>query len=259
MEGPTLLSGLPTGATRVSRLPPGTLAGKPGWDGIQKNYGTGPGPEKEEGMEQLRSFIVKGKAKETAAEVQKLLDAGGDPEKLLKEAMIPAMDEVGDLFQKGEYFVPEMLVAARAMQHGLEVLKPRLVASGVKPIGRVLVGTVKGDLHDIGKNMVVMALEGAGFEVIDLGTDVAPAKFVEAIKQNQPQLVGMSALLTTTMLAMKDTIKAIEDAGLRKNVKIMIGGAPVRQEFCDEVKADFYGPDPTAGRNYARDVVTGEA
>ena len=210
-------------------------------------------------MEALKQFIMKGRAKETAEEVQKLLDQGADPETMLKDAMSPAMDEVGDLFQKGEYFVPEMLVAARAMQHGLAVLKPRLIQKGVKPMGKIMIGTVKGDLHDIGKNLVIMALEGAGFEVVDLGTDVSPAKFVEAIKQHKPQVVGMSALLTTTMLAMKDTIKAIKDAGIRDQVKIMIGGAPIRQEFCDEIGADFYGPDPTAGRNYARDVVTGEA
>jgi 5-methyltetrahydrofolate--homocysteine methyltransferase len=209
-------------------------------------------------MEQLKKMIMTGKAKDAAERVQKLLDEGADPEKLLKEAMIPAMDEVGDLFQKGEYFVPEMLVAARAMQHGLAVLKPRLVQSGVKPMGKILIGTVKGDLHDIGKNLVIMTMEGAGFEVIDLGTDVAPAKFVDAIKQHNPQLVGMSALLTTTMLAMKDTIAAIKAAGLRDKVKIMIGGAPIRQEYCDEIGADFYGSDSTAGRNYARDAVTGE-
>jgi 5-methyltetrahydrofolate--homocysteine methyltransferase len=210
-------------------------------------------------MEQLRQAIMKGKAKDAVDSVKRLLDAGGDPEKILKEAMIPAMDEVGDLFQRGEYFVPEMLVAARAMQQALEILKPGLIKSGVKPIGKVLIGTVKGDLHDIGKNLVIMSLQGAGFEVVDLGTDVPPAKFVDAIKQHQPQLIGMSALLTTTMLAMKDTIAAIKAAGLRDKIKIMIGGAPIRQEFCDEVGADFYGPDPTAGRNYARDVVTGEA
>jgi 5-methyltetrahydrofolate--homocysteine methyltransferase len=210
-------------------------------------------------MEKLKEMIMKGKAKETVEQVKKLLDSGADPGTMLQQAMIPAMDEVGDLFQKGEYFVPEMLVAARAMQQGLTVLKPKLVASGIEPIGKVVIGTVKGDLHDIGKNLVVMALEGAGFEVIDLGTDVAPVKFVEAIKQHKPQVIGLSALLTTTMLAMKDTVKAIEDAGLRGQVKIMIGGAPIRQEYCDEAGADFYGPDPAAGRNYARLVVTGEA
>jgi len=210
-------------------------------------------------MDQLRELVKTGKAKETQERVKALLDQGGNPEAIMKEGLIPAMDEVGDLFQKGEYFVPEMLVAARAMQHGLEVLKPHLVESGVQAIGKVVIGTVKGDLHDIGKNLVTMALEGAGFEVIDLGTDVAPDKFVEAIKEHKPHVVGLSALLTTTMLAMKDTVEAIKQAGLRDQVKIMIGGAPIRQEFADEIGADYYGPDSTAGRNYARDVATGEA
>jgi len=145
------------------------------------------------------------------------------------------------------------------MQKGLEVIKPLLVKSGVKPIGKVVIGTVKGDLNDIGKNLVVMSLEGAGFEVIDLGIDVSPAKFIDAIKQHKPQVVGMSALLTTTMLSMKDTIEAIKSAGLRDKVKIMIGGAPVRKEFAEEIGADFYGPDATSGKNYAREVVTQEA
>lgn len=210
-------------------------------------------------MEKLKEMIMKGKAKEATEEVERLLGSGSDPGALLQDAMIPAMDEVGDLFQKGEYFVPEMLVAARAMQKGLEILRPRLIDAGVKPIGKVVIGTVKGDLHDIGKNLAIMALEGAGFEIVDLGIDVTPESFVEAIKEHKPQIVGMSALLTTTMLAMKDTIQAIEKAGVRNQVKIMIGGAPIRQEFCDEIKADFYAADSTTGRNYARDTVSGEA
>ena len=210
-------------------------------------------------LKRLKEFVKDGKAKETVAEVQALLSAGQNPELIMRDGLIPAMDEVGDLFQQGEYFVPEMLVAARAMQQGLAVLKPRLIASGMKAIGKVVVGTVKGDLHDIGKNLVTMALEGAGFEVIDLGSDVPPDKFVAAIKEHKPQVVGLSALLTTTMLAMKDTIEAIKKAGLRGQVKIMIGGAPIRQEYADEIGADFYGPDSTAGRNFARDVVSKEA
>ena len=210
-------------------------------------------------LKRLKEFVKDGKAKETVAEVQALLSAGQNPELIMRDGLIPAMDEVGDLFQQGEYFVPEMLVAARAMQQGLAVLKPRLVAGGMKPIGKIVVGTVKGDLHDIGKNLVTMALEGAGFEVIDLGSDVPPDKFVAAIKEHKPQVVGLSALLTTTMLAMKDTIEAIKKAGLRNQVKIMIGGAPIRQEYADEIGADFYGPDSTAGRNFARDVVSKEA
>ena len=210
-------------------------------------------------METLKGLVKAGKAKETVERVKLLLEQGRDPEAIMRDGLIPAMDEVGDLFQQGEYFVPEMLVAARAMQQGLAVLKPRLVANGVKAVGKVLVGTVKGDLHDIGKNLVTMALEGAGFEVIDLGSDVTPDKFVAAIKEHRPQVVGLSALLTTTMLAMKDTIEAIKKAGLRDQVKIMIGGAPIRQEFADEIGADFYGPDSTAGRNFARDAISKEA
>ncbi len=210
---------------------------------------------KEKKMEQLREFVKTGKAAETVERVNTLIQEGTAPDKIMGDALIPAMDIVGDLFQKGEYFVPEMLVAARAMQQGLEVLKPKLVDSGIEPMGKVVVGTVKGDLHDIGKNLVAMALEGAGFEVVDLGTDVSPDQFVDAIKEHKPQLVGLSALLTTTMFAMKDTIEAIKAAGLKDQVKIMIGGAPIRQEFADEIGADFYGPDSTSGRNFSRDAV----
>ncbi|MFO8057787.1 MAG: corrinoid protein [bacterium] len=210
-------------------------------------------------MEDLKELVKSGDAGGTANKVQEMIDNGENPEAIMKQGLIPAMDEVGDLFQKGEFFVPEMLVAARAMQQGLNVIKPKLVDAGIEPIGRVVMGTVKGDLHDIGKNLVIMALEGAGFEVVDLGTDVPPEKFVESIKENKPQVVGLSALLTTTMTAMRDTIQAIKDAGLRDQVKIMIGGAPVRQEFADEIGADFFGPDSTAGRNFARDAASGEA
>lgn len=210
-------------------------------------------------METLKELVKTGKAQETAERVKTLLDQGADPEAIMREALISAMDEVGDLFQQGEYFVPELLVAARAMKHGLEILKPQLVQTGVEPMGKALMGTVKGDLHDIGKNLVIMALEGAGFEVIDLGTDVDPEKFVEAVREHKPQVIGLSALLTTTMLTMKEIIEAIKAAGLRNQVKIMIGGAPVSQEFADEIGADFYGMDSTSGRNYARDVVSKEA
>ena len=205
-------------------------------------------------MDQLREFVIAGRASETIERTKALLEEGMEAEAILKQALIPAMDEVGDLFHKGEYFIPEMLVAARAMKQGVEVLKPLMVRSGIEPAGKVVIGTVKGDLHDIGKNLVVIALEGAGFEVIDLGIDVPPIKFVEAVAEHRPQVLGLSALLTTTMWAMKDTVDAIKAAGL--DVKIMIGGAPVNQEFADEIGADFYGVDSTSGRNYAREVVT---
>jgi 5-methyltetrahydrofolate--homocysteine methyltransferase len=204
-------------------------------------------------LDQLREFVKTGRDSETVQRITALLEEGTEAEAILKQALIPAMDEVGDLFQQGEYFIPEMLVAARAMQRGVEILKPLMVGSGIEPAGKVVIGTVKGDLHDIGKNLVVIALEGAGFEVIDLGIDVPPMKFVEAVTEHRPQVLGLSALLTTTMWAMKDTVEAIRAAQL--DVKIVIGGAPVSQEFADEIGADFYGVDSTSGRNYAREVV----
>lgn len=207
-------------------------------------------------MELLKELVKEGEAEKTAERVRELLAGGANPEAIMKEALIPAMDEVGDQFQRGETFVPEMLIAARAMQNGLDVLKPALAESGIEPLGKVIVGTVKGDLHDIGKNLVVMVLEGAGFEVVDLGIDVSPDQFVEAIKEHSPQIMGLSALLTTTMLAMRDTIDAVKEAGLRGQVKIMVGGAPLRQEYADEIGADFYGPDSTAARNYAKEAVS---
>ncbi len=203
-------------------------------------------------MEQLRGFVINGMADETVERVNLLLQEGQAPEAIMSEALIPAMDVVGDRFQEGEYFIPEMLVAARAMQHGVDILKPRMIAKGIEPIGKAVIGTVKGDLHDIGKNLVIMSLEGAGFEVIDIGIDVPPEKFVDAVKENHPIVVGLSALLTTTMTAMKDTVEAIKTAGL--DTKIMIGGAPVNQQFCDEIGADYYGFDSTAGRNFAKEI-----
>jgi 5-methyltetrahydrofolate--homocysteine methyltransferase len=193
-------------------------------------------------MDQLREFVRTGKAGETVERTAALLEQGTEAEAIMKQALIPAMDEVGDLFQKGEYFLPEMLVAARAMKQGLEVLRPRLVEAGVDPLGKVVMGRVKGDIHDLGKKMVMM------------GTDVAPDRFVEAVRAHRPAVVGLSALLTTTMGYMRDTVDAIRAAG--SDVRIMIGGAPVRQEFADEIGADFYGFDSTSGRDYAREVVT---
>jgi 5-methyltetrahydrofolate--homocysteine methyltransferase len=208
-------------------------------------------------MKKLKELVKSGKAKETADRVKELLDSGVHPETMLKEALIPAMDDVGDLFQKGELYVPEMMVAARAMEYAMNVLKPVLVQGGIDPIGKVILGTVKGDLHDIGKNLVASALEGAGLEVVDLGTDVSPEQFVAAVREHQPQVLGMSALLTTTMVSIKDTIDALAEAGVR-DVRVMIGGAPITDRFAGEVGADFYGPDSTAGRNFAREVATGK-
>jgi len=210
-------------------------------------------------MEELKELVKTGKSDKAAERVKKLLDEGTAADVIMKTALIPAMDDAGDLFQQGQYFLPELLVASRAMKFGLEVLRPQLIESGLKPIGKVVVGTVKGDLHDLGKNILAMALEGAGFEVIDLGTDISPEKFVEALKEHKATVIGLSALLTTTMYSMKNTIEEIKNAGLRDQVKVMIGGAPITQDFADEIGADFFGPDATSGKNYARDAVSGEA
>ena len=173
----------------------------------------------------------------------------------MQEALIPAMDEVGDLFQQGEYFVPEMLVAARAMQRGLAIIKPLVVAKGIKPIGKVVIGTVKGDLHDIGKNLVASLLEGGGFEVVDLGADVAPEKFVEAVKNKGVNIVCLSALLTVTMPSMKTTIEALAAAGVRDKVKVLVGGAPVTPQYATEIGADGYGENASAAVTLARQMV----
>ena len=174
---------------------------------------------------------------------------------LLNDVLIPAMTDVGRRFERQEFFVPEMLVAARAMKWGVEVLRPHLVAAGVKPIGTVVMGTVSGDLHDIGKNLVIMMLEGTGFRVIDLGVDVSADKFVAAIREHKPQLVAMSALLTTTMMGMKASVEAFKKAGVRDQVKVMIGGAPLTQRFADEIGADVYAADASSAARKAREAL----
>ncbi|MEG0494614.1 MAG: corrinoid protein, partial [Clostridia bacterium] len=179
--------------------------------------------------------------------VQQALDQGADPAQILNEGLIDAMSIIGDKFSTGEVFVPEMLVAARAMSAGTEILKPHLASEGAEPVGKAVIGTVKGDMHDIGKNLVRMMIESRGFDVTDLGVDVAPETFVTFLQEHDDiDIVCCSALLTTTMPAIEATIKAIEDAGLRDQVKIMIGGAPVTQAFADEVGADAYTPDAGA-------------
>ena len=208
-------------------------------------------------METLQELVKQGQQNEVVSCVKEMVGRGINPEAIMKEGLIPAMDEVGDLYQSGQFFIPEMLIAARAMQHGLDVIRSLLVDKGVASSGKVVVGTVRGDLHDIGKNLVVMVLEGAGFEVIDLGADVPPERFVQAVEEEQPVLVGMSALLTTTMTAMKDTVDAMKMADVRDAVKVMIGGAPIRADYANEIGADFYGEDATAARDIARSVVNG--
>jgi 5-methyltetrahydrofolate--homocysteine methyltransferase len=191
--------------------------------------------------QKLYDAIVAGNAKGAEAAVREEIAAGADPATLLGDTMIPAMDEVGKLFEEEEYFVPELLLAGRAMRAAMEPLRPLLAAAGAKPSGVVIVGTVQGDLHDIGKNLVASMLEGGGFEVHDLGADVSPDKFIAAIHQYQPQVVCLSALLTVTMPAMKTTIEAITKAGVRDKVKVLIGGAPVNEQYAREIGADGYG------------------
>jgi corrinoid protein of di/trimethylamine methyltransferase len=189
---------------------------------------------------ELYDAILNGDAKKAHAATQAALAAGTAPLQLISESMVPAMDEVGRLFEAEEYYVPELLLAGRAMRSALELLRPLMTASGEKLSTRVVIGTVKGDLHDIGKNIVGSMLEGGGFEVIDLGTDVSPEKFVAAVEEQKPQFVCLSALLTVTMPAMKTTIDALKTAGVRTQVKVLIGGAPVSQKYADEIGADGY-------------------
>jgi 5-methyltetrahydrofolate--homocysteine methyltransferase len=209
----------------------------------------------EEVLKQLYDAVLEGDSKTTTEAVQAALDAGVRPEKVLNEGMVAAMGEVGRLFEAGEYYVPEMLIAARAMQSGLAILKPQLVKADIKPAGKIVAGTVKGDLHDIGKNLVCMMLEGAAFEIVDLGTDVAPEAFVEAVKSTGAQIVALSALLTTTMPNMKTTVEALKAAGLRDKIKIMIGGAPVSENYAREIGADGYAMDASRAVSVAQSLI----
>jgi 5-methyltetrahydrofolate--homocysteine methyltransferase len=203
----------------------------------------------------LRKAIEDGNAKEAARAIQDVLGTGAEPGAVLRDVMVPAMDEVGRRYECGDYFLPEMLISARAMKEALAILRPRLVAGDVKPAGRVVAGTVKGDLHDIGKNLVCMMLEGAGFEVKDLGVDVTPEKFVEAVRDGGVNLLAMSALLTTTLPNMKVTIEALQAAGLRQGVGVMVGGAPVNAKLATEIGADGYAEDAAGAVALARRLV----
>ena len=199
----------------------------------------------------LHEAVLQGKAAEAKALTEQALAAGADPLDLVNKAMMPAMDEVGRRFECSEYFVPELLLAARAMKGALELVRPLLAQRGSEPSGRVVIGTVQGDLHDIGKNLVAALLEGAGFEVTDLGVNVSPEKFVAAVQEKNAQIVALSALLTTTMPSMRTTIEAIRSAGLN-TVKVIIGGAPVTQKFADEIGADGYSENAPGAVALAR-------
>ncbi|HEX7433048.1 MAG TPA: corrinoid protein [Anaerolineaceae bacterium] len=206
-------------------------------------------------LDQLFNHVLNGENKPVVEDVRQALASGILPERILDEGMVAAMAEVGRLFEQGEYYVPEMLIAARAMQNGLAELKPHLVQGNYKPIARVALGTVKGDLHDIGKNLVSMMLQGASFEVIDLGSDVAPEKFVAAVKEHAVDIIAMSALLTTTMPFMATTIEALKTAGVREKVKIMIGGAPVTETYARQIGADGYSADASRAVTLAKALV----
>lgn len=206
-------------------------------------------------IDDLQQSVIDGDMKRTQELVRKTLAEKMPPEQILKDGLISAMEEVGRRFECNEFYVPEMLVSARAMKSGLELLRPHLIAANVKAVGKVVIGSVQGDLHDIGKNLVGMMLEGAGLEVVDLGTDVSADKFKNAVKEHRPDLVACSALITTTMPRMKEVIQSLQDAGLRNRVKIMIGGAPVTGKYAADIGADGYAPDAASAASLAKDLM----
>jgi len=206
-------------------------------------------------LSQISSAIMEGKKDDIGQITQQGLDEGLNAKQILDDGLMKGMEVVGVRFKAGDMFVPEVMRCARTMLNAMEILDPLLAATGAKMVGRVLIGTVKGDLHDIGKNLVGMMCRGAGFQVKDIGINVEPETFVEAVKEFQPDIVGMSALLTTTMRAMGDTIKALEEAGVRDNVKVMVGGAPVTQSFADKIGANGYAPNAAAAADLARKFV----
>ena len=204
---------------------------------------------------ELYDAILKGNAKKAEEVTKAALASGLDPNELVHKYMIPAMDEVGKRFECNDYFVPELLIAARAMKTSLALIAPHLARTGTEPMGRVVIGTVQGDLHDIGKNLVASMLEGGGFQVVDLGVDVPPQKFVEKAKEQEGTIVALSALLTTTMTQMRAVIKGLEEAGIRRQTKVMIGGAPITQQYADEIGADGFSDNASSAVSLARSLV----
>lgn len=209
----------------------------------------------EEKIQEIYQAVLNGAMADTSGKVQDAIDAGNDVNTILNEGLIAAMSEIGQLFEAGEAYVPEMLISAKSMKFGLELLRPHLVAADVQPLGRVIIGTVQGDLHDIGKNLVAMMMEGAGFDVIDLGVDVKPEELIEAVNEHHPDIVALSALLTTTMGNMKTAITMMEEKGVLGNLKVMIGGAPVTQEYADEIGADGFSVDASQAATLAKILV----
>lgn len=208
-------------------------------------------------LDDLRNSVIDGDLNATQDQVHKALAENIPPEKILSDGLISAMSEVGRMFENGEFYVPEMLISARAMKGGLAILRPQLAAANIKATGKVVIGTVEGDLHDIGKNLVGMMLEGAGFEVIDLGVDVSSEIYISAVIEHHPDLIGLSALLTTTMPRMKDIVLALKAASLRDKVKVMIGGAPLTQQYATDIGADIYAPDAPSAAQRARQLIQG--
>jgi 5-methyltetrahydrofolate--homocysteine methyltransferase len=206
--------------------------------------------------EELMTVIQEGNFVETQNQVKALLAQGKSPSEIIQKGIIEALDIVGKKFSEGECYIPEMLVSAKASQKGLEIVKPLLIKSGFKPKGKIVLGTVKGDLHDIGKNIVAMMLEGAGFQVIDLGYDVAPEKFIETLRTEKAQILALSCLITTTMISMKNTMDALREAGLLGKVKVMIGGPPTTEDFAKKIGADFRGKDAYDAVEQARQMVS---
>jgi len=206
-------------------------------------------------LEELSNAIIQGNRIKSAELTQEAIDEGVGPKEILDKGLIPGMDVVGEKFKNCEFYVPEVLVAARAMGAAMEKLKPLLAEAEIEPVGRVAIGTVRGDLHDIGKNLVAMMLEGAGFDIVDLGVDCSPEDFVGAVKDKNVNLIALSALLTTTMPAMQDTVEALEAAGVRDSVKVIIGGAPVTDKFSEQIGADGYAADAASGVDLAKKVL----
>lgn len=210
----------------------------------------------EELLQKISQELQRGNVNEVSKLVREALDRGISPSEVLKGGLIMGMDQVGERFRRDELFIPEVLIAAKAMHAGMEVLRPKLMEGGVKLTGKMVLGTVRGDLHDIGKNLVGMMMEGAGFQVIDLGIDVPTEKFVEVVKVQQPDLLGLSALLTTTMPRMREVIEALVVAQIRQKVKVMVGGAPVTAKFANEIGADGYAPDAASAVELARRLLS---
>ena len=206
-------------------------------------------------LEKISEELQKGNYQEVPRLIQEALSLRIPPSKILSDGLVAGMDVVGGKFRRDELFMPEVLVSAKAMQMGMDVLRPKLVESGAKLAGKILIGTVKGDLHDIGKNLVGMLLEGAGYQVIDLGIDVSPEKFVEEVKVKKPEMVGMSALLTTTMPRMKEVVESLVESGLRSQVKVIVGGAPVTEKFAQDIGADGYAPDAASAVEKVRKLI----